>query len=447
MVKNYYKNNDLSRNDRKYIGIAKYQRIILVLALFSAFVGHSTLLDYLVATVWMACALFLFNKEDFWVLFIPLSLFENTIFFYFTEYTVFKILLLIAIAKMLLSLIWSGKLRLNRYMLISLILFAYVLMNLGEFLPGKISMVICILTVFMMCYSTYKMRDCEFFKRAMFGFALFAVAAGIYGVLHGNTMVITQNGETMMRFCGTSADPNIMGYGFVIGFIALYYTDLIKSKALKLLMGLFLAIMIFRTGSTTALLALGVFIALSVILQRMSVKKTLAIMLGTVSVMLLLLNIEAVLTFIDNTNFLGIEGGRLLSQYYSFVGGDISEATTYRTEIWDGYMDYFWNQQGAVAQLFGGNVSNVYGIEKNFAGMSWLHAAHNTNIDMLMSIGIVGTVIIYLISLKGLIEDVKLYRREHGSVVAMKISVKLMTVFYTFSLSSFLSYGYMIFLM
>ncbi len=431
---------------KKYIDRTKYKSIILFLAIASSFVGHITVLDYLIATAWMIAALYLFNKDDFWVLFIPLSVFENTVFFYFTDYTIFKILLLLGVVKLAMSISSRTKILINRYTILFLLLAGYAILNLGDFLPGTVSLVICVITIFMMCFSSFKMRESEFFARAMFGYALFSVAAGIYGLLHGNSRVLTQNGIEMLRFCGTSADPNIMSYKFILGMIALLYTDFIKSKYLKIFLEIFLALMVFKTGSTTAIIALCITVAMSLLLQKPSLKKIITVSVSCFLIVFIVLNFDNFLVSLSKINFLNVPTTRLLEQYHSFVGGNVSEATSLRTDIWDGYMNYFRNEQGLAKQMFGGNVTNIYAIEKNFSSMSWAAAAHNTNIDILMCIGLVGLVLIYYIAIRALISDIKLYYESKEAIIAMRIITKAITVFYTFSISMFLSYGFMIFL-
>ncbi len=428
-----------------YINRKKFMWILAGLAVASSFVGHSAIVDYAVATAWIICALYLFNKEDFWVLFVPLSIFENTIFFYFTDYTIFKILLLMAAFKWGVYIIRSNQLVVNRYTAVFLVLFIYAIFNLNEFLPGIISMAMCILSLCMMCYSACRLREEEFFKRAMLGFAFFAVAAGIYGMLHGNTLTLTQNGVQVMRFCGTSADPNIMGYKFMLGLAAVWFTDLIDNKLVKIAMGLFLIMVVFRTGSTTALLGMGLLAVMIVLFQHRSVKKTVIIIVAISLGILLLLNVENILIFLSDKSIFGFDSSRLLQQYYLFIGGDLSEATSLRTDIWIGYMEYFGNSQGTMAKLFGGNVTNIYAIEKNFSGMGWEAAAHNTNIDMLMCVGIIGVVVFYVSSFVGLKKDIATHIAENDPVIALRISVKLITYFFAWSLSMFLSYGYMVF--
>ncbi|MBR2376632.1 MAG: O-antigen ligase family protein [Clostridia bacterium] len=298
----------------------------------------------------------------------------------------------------------------------------------------------------MFCYSSYKMQDYSFFNRAMFGFVIFSVAAGVYGMIHGNTLVVQQNGIEMMRFCGTSSDPNIMGYKFILGLTALLFTDMINNKVIKVVLATFLLIMIFRTGSTTAIIGIGMVIALWVILQRKSFKNSIILIISATLFVIFLLNVENILMFLASREVIFIEWERLLNQYYDLIGGDISSATSLRTDVWAGYMNYYWNEQNIFYQLFGGNISNIYGIEKDFAKMSWVAAAHNTFIDILMSVGVVGLIILLGVFVIGLKNDFVKYVRTRDSLSAMKIAIKIITLFYMFALSLFLSYGFMIFL-
>ena len=98
-----------------------------------------------------------------------------------------------------------------------------------------------------------------------------------------------------------------------------------------------------------------------------------------------------------------------------------------------------------MTQLFGGNIVNIYGVEKNFALMSWAAIPHNTNIDMIMSVGIVGTLVVYFAFCKSTILDIKNLKGENHSVSAMRMVVRTVMLIYTFSLSMFLSYGFLIF--
>lgn len=446
--KNYV--NDIIFSQSKYLEETKYKYIILILAVLSAFYGQIVIFDYIITLTWIAIAIATFNKEDFWILFVPLSIFENTIFFFSTNYTIFKILLIMGVLKITLSINLKTKIYFNSYFLIFIMLLLYALIFLKNFLPGTIALFMCILSIFMICLTCYKLKNLDFFNRSMYGFALFAVSAGVYGLLHGNSLVFSSFGETTYRFTGTSSDPNIMGYKFIIGLIAVYFSNIIKNNFLRSLMEIFLIIMIFITASTTAIIALCLFIFLSMIFQKKSLRKIVSVTIFLTIGIIIILNIENILLYLSRNNIFGINGNRLLDQYYSFVEGDFSKMTSLRTDIWKGYINYFFNKQGFFAQLFGGNVSNIYGIEKNFAEMSWNAAAHNTNIDILMGVGIVGIFIIYFVSIKNLIIDIKKYLKNKSnttSITTMRIITKILTIFYSFSLSLFLSYGFMVFFM
>jgi hypothetical protein len=213
----------------------------------------------------------------------------------------------------------------------------------------------------------------------------------------------------------------------------------------KVIGGIFLLLMIFRTGSTTAIIVIFVVSMSTLFLRKASLKKLIALFVFALATILLISNMENILMFIAENNFLGINGERLLNQYTQIVRGEIGDATSLRTDIWRGYVEYFFNEQGLAKQLFGGNIVNIYGVEKNFAHMTWDAAPHNANVDMFMSIGAVGTLVVYYAFCKSMLHDIKNLKGEHHSISAMRIIVRTVMLIYTFSLSMFLSYGFFIF--
>ena len=112
----------------------------------------------------------------------------------------------------------------------------------------------------------------------------------------------------------------MMGFKFIIGIVALCYTDLIRSRLLKAIGGIFLLLMVFRTGSTTAIIVIFVVLMSMLFLRKTSLKKLIALFVFALATILLISNMENILMFIAENNFLGINGERLLNQYTMLYG-------------------------------------------------------------------------------------------------------------------------------
>ena len=114
-----------------------------------------------------------------------------------------------------------------------------------------------------------------------------------------------------------------------------------------------------------------------------------------------------------------------LEEKLTFVqAGDISNATTNRSEHATAYFNYIFNEQSAVKLLFGGNPIIVNSVSGS--------ASHNTYLDILLQFGIVGLVpfVAYLIHrlAKTLKNSDDQYRRA-------KITLKVLCMFFALGLS------------
>lgn len=180
-------------------------------------------------------------------------------------------------------------------------------------------------------------------------------------------------------FGASDGDPNYSGMYLLVGFfIILFYCKQIKWY-LKIPMLACFILPVFHTASASTFLFLIITLLMYVIFVP-SVSKKIKIIFSVVLAVLILF----VLTYFFEIDFLKILELDEISRFVKKVGqaqeGNVSDATTGRTEWWIRYFDYFVNQP-AIRILFGGN-------EVRAGGM--MYVSHNTYIDFFIRFGLFG---------------------------------------------------------
>ena len=321
-----------------------------------------------------------------------------------------------------------------------LLLSVYGILHLRKYIGGMFSLFLYICSMATMCESWHQLRDKELFEKTMFFFVCMGLSAGLYGLLNINSRIVIQNGITLNRFCGTSADPNVMGSKWVVCLIGVIFSSYIYKRNIKALLTIVIFVFILLTGSTTAIIACVVIILIYVKSIKISRRSFFLLLIISLIVIVLIIEFENILHLLSQHNIIGPNAQRILIQIAAAKAGDISTFSSLRTEIWKGYVDYYFNSQGIIKQLIGGNVSNIYGIEKNFANMSWIAAAHNTIIDVLMCIGLIGLINISGLFCYRLKEYIFSFKAHRDNQMLMRITIKAVVMVYAFSISFFPSY-------
>ena len=425
----------------KRLSIREYIMMCVVLSVASAFVGLNGILDLLVLGLWCGYTVKLFNTDDFYTLFLPLTLYEGLIVIP-NVMAFFKLLSLIYVIKLILvrKFCWNGW----SYILF-FVLAWYAFLCLWEYLGGLAGFFIFICSVAAMCDTWSRFESEDMFERTMFFFLCMGLSCGLYGFLHSSSIAVVQNDAALSRFCGTANDPNIMGLKWVICLAITLYSSVLTNKWSRIGVVLVLSALILKTGSTTALIACAVLLIAFMFFRSLSIKKAVIFIAAVIVAVVVVLNLEKILLWLYQNNIMGNYAFRLLRQLDSLKAGDMSTLTSLRTEVWKGYMDYYLHQQDVLHQLFGGNVANIYGIKKNYSNMNWTAAPHNTNIDVLMCIGAAGLTLIWLYFISNMRKYLFAYYRNGDRQSVMKMTIKLVVLVYTLSISFFPSFGLMIF--
>lgn len=413
----------------RHIPITAYRSISIILCVMSALSGINQLFSYAAAWIWLACILLVFNRDDFYTFLLPLTLFEGK-FFVFPGIVLIKVLVIIYMMRIVVK--RKAYLNVSRSVLF-VILAGYGMLSLAPFLGGMAPTVIFVITMLTLFDNIGYMGKKEIFSRTLFLYAIIGISSALYGLITNNYYA--------ERFCGATSDPNVLGVTLVISLIVVFCTKIISINIIKYLLCAFLVYCITLTQSTTALLGIILFALVYSIMNKSGIKQKVTIFAILVLLLFVVFNLDSVISFSINNNIISPDS-RSLEHLSYFANDDMSGATSMRTDIWIGYLDYF-REQGLLRQLFGGNVTGIYGIEKNFSNMNWKAATHNTQLDILICLGLIGLIAFTYYYFTSLKRVVQLFYATKDKEYLMAIGVKLTVLLYSFSLSFFPSIGLM----
>lgn len=236
------------------------------------------------------------------------------------------------------------------------------------------------------------------------------------------------------RFMATFEDPNYMGFFFTIAIFALVVLKLF-GKRTRILLILTLYAMIFTTLSITAIVVnLAIWLVYLITTGRARIWFIPAIAV----ILLLVWSIYSYGLNNPGTPVLGELSARISEKLASLYTGDLGGATTGRLDLTIEHLRYYINLP-ILNVLFGGIPVNSKYIHPE------LHnAAHNEYVDMLLNVGIVGTVIMLGYFFSRLRSHIASYRGTKKSEELFFIIGKTIWIFYALSLTMFIDYRFMI---
>ena len=416
-----------------------YKRILLSMIYFiSAFTGLISM--NIVAGIIFVIMIILFFSEEFYLIF-PIVLFYHSIFVIpIINLSLFSTYLVLCLLKIMTSSkISSSKKNITTLIIIML----YITLAYSSYdLKNAIILIINFIAVF--CYVSKFLNNKKnvviFFKYYVFA----CIASFITGIFTGNVMryneLIDASEQflTLTRWMGTFNDPNYMGFFFSIGFFAVVTLE-IFTKRNKIILAITLLIMIVSTMSTTAILGIILIFFVYILLRYKISLKTIVLFLTSISLAVFIFNYG-----LNNPNatILNTFSQRINQKFIALETNDIKTATTNRTDLARNHLEYFFSQNMS-KQLFGGNVINAVAIEKN--NQLNENLAHNEYVDLLLNIGIVGTVIVVGIWLSKLKRDLSIYFKYNDSLSLSMFIIRMVFLYYCFGLTIFMDIRFFLF--
>ena len=416
-----------------------YKRILLSMIYFiSAFTGLISM--NIVAGIIFVIMIILFFSEEFYLIF-PIVLFYHSIFVIpIINLSLFSTYLVLCLLKIMISSKISSS---KKNITILIIIMLYITLAYSSYdLKNAIILIINFIAVF--CYVSKFLNNKKnvviFFKYYVFA----CIASFITGIFTGNVMryneLIDASEQflTLTRLMGTFNDPNYMGFFFSIGFFAVVTLE-IFTKRNKIILAITLLIMIVSTMSTTAILGIILIFFVYILLRYKISLKTIVLFLTSISLAVFIFNYG-----LNNPNatILNTFSQRINQKFIALETNDIKTATTNRTDLARNHLEYFFSQNMS-KQLFGGNVINAVAIEKN--NQLNENLAHNEYVDLLLNIGIVGTVIVVGIWLSKLKRDLSIYFKYNDSLSLSMFIIRMVFLYYCFGLTIFMDIRFFLF--
>lgn len=254
------------------------------------------------------------------------------------------------------------------------------------------------------------------------------------GMISGNHMEYNQENQEISRFLATFEDPNYMGFFFTLAIFAAVSLKL-YNKVIRIAIVVTLYIMILYTLSITA-------IVLNIIMWVIYLAVTKKIRISSICI----IAIVAVLCVSlynyglknPDTEVIGPLSSRISEKLEETSKGNYDDATTNRTALAEQHFKYYL-ASSPLTKILGGIPVNTRYIHPDLRA-----GAHNEYIDMLLNIGIVGTVIMLGYFLNNLIKYINEYKKSKEDKYLFLSISKILWLCYAMTLTMFLDFRFML---
>lgn len=274
-------------------------------------------------------------------------------------------------------------------------------------------------------------------------FAIYAITA-IFSFITGLATGGYQDGYAILdgqlveliRYIATFEDPNYMGFFFTIAVFALVTLKIFPPK-LRVAFVIVLYGMMLSTLSITMIVVNALLWPIYLLVAKKLNLKTFTIILIVLSILVGLYFIG--LKFPD-LPVLGTLSLRISDKLISLFGNDLNDATTGRTDLTLQHWEYFKNQS-VFKMLVGMNAASTI---KTSLGEIKL-AAHNEYIDLLLNIGILGTILYFAFCFHRMHQCLRDYRQQKSASSLCIFMTKCVWLIYGLALTMFGDYRFMFF--
>ncbi len=295
--------------------------------------------------------------------------------------------------------------------------------------------------VFIMLYIKTSLLEKDMFDSFFKYYVLAAICTTVFGflrmALQWKTAVYIE-GEWIYvtRFIATYNDPNYLGFFYNVAIFAAVSLNMFRNFAAKFCVIIILYSALIATLSITALICnvIGIFIYL-LLAKKINIKTLIAIAIGIqLSVFGYHYALENPIEGITDAAY------KVESKLNDLKDKDMGSLTTNRSDIWEEHFDIYKNQSN-LKILFGGNVVNSYMRDDN----KFSKVSHQDFLDMLLNLGLVGTLIMMLFYFINTKNKFLSFLRDRSEEDIMSLLIKYIWFFYAFSLTMFPAWMFYLF--
>ena len=267
----------------------------------------------------------------------------------------------------------------------------------------------------------------DIYDRFLLAYA-FAILVNATVSLFTRSATIYESSDRMGLIGVSSNDPNIAAMFITIGVAIFMSSNLIKIW-LKIIACVLLFFSLITTVSISGFVAAVLVVLIFAIIMNKN-KKNISVLLVILLGALLAVYIFPMLGIMgekntagETVNYLEYFQEKINEKAGSFLGEDIDNATSGRSELTHINMQYFAEQSG-LRQLFGGNHVNPLGV----------NVSHNSFADILLRFGYIGLIIVFVIMCYSLLKCLQRTRDTRDCTVLL---CKLLLIYWSLTLSLF----------
>lgn len=287
-----------------------------------------------------------------------------------------------------------------------------------------VDIVCCIFIV-----SMYLNKDIDKLKRFFTVYALTGIAAIITGMLNQNIMAY----GNLNRFMATFEDPNYMSFFYTIAIFSIMSLKIFKPWLRAIVVVVFSAAIIASASVTGIVVNVMLWLIYVTLVQKINIKTFVALIV----VFVLIFGIYKIGLNSSDDTMLGQMSGRIEEKIQELNEGNVSDATTGRSQLMRENFEYFLKQP-FWKKLVGGTPVNTHYISYDVE-----RAAHNEYVDLLINVGVIGTGILLWFFFKQYISYLKKYLKNRDKHYLTLFMIKCVWVAYAFSLTVFMDYRFM----
>jgi len=399
-------------------------------------------LDLVLVVALFSLLLFNINSNKLFYAYFALIFFEPILVLPYIGGTFFRLFYLLMFIRVILDFIKKRKIKWDIFTLILGLLFLVTSVIYSISLSRNISVA---MNVLMVLYSILSMKKQENYRERigelLTVIAVFAALSGIYGLTRG----FMNEANTYIRLYGTIDDSNYSALFYTIGLFSALGATMIKKKWLKISLIVLLILLLISTASFT-----GFFVAF--LLFVLYFFFTNGFKKGFILILSIAILFSAVL-------FIPIKGEGLISgtqdklvrfitfedpnpeyqyQYPNYTDFELylNRITSKRYYLTKTYAIHFMVNTPLKEQLFGGN-NTVEGSFREIVPVRDNVASHNTYLDMLFMMGMVGTFLVLLFIMINLIKHYIAYLKTKDIRMLCLVFVMLTMLLFSMSISTF----------
>jgi len=277
----------------------------------------------------------------------------------------------------------------------------------------------------------------EFLKKFFSVYVLTALCAFVTGMIRQRTLVrlamVDNEVIEIVRNYATFEDPNYASLFYTVAIFAMMSLALFR-PALRGIFAAALSVMIITTLSITGLIVNLVLWPIYLFAFRKINFKTAFIILITI---FLLLGLYFYGVENPQTPVLGPMTYRISDKLESLYEGDLKQVTTNRTSLTEYHWNYF-KEQSFFRMLVGMNAASP--LKSDLDGFKGI--AHNEYVDLLLNIGIIGTVVFLTAILTRTATCFRRVRVNQDSYSGCIFMIKMIWFFYGLALTMFGDYRF-----